>query len=152
MSLDITTILGAVESHAVASGYFRRVNLHEPKSAPAKQLEVAIWANSVDPAPRVTGLQSTSSRIGFQVRIYKDMVSEPQDMIDSDMLEALDYLMAAYSGDFTLGGSVMQVDLLGAHGVPLRAQAGYLNQDGRLFRVYTITLPLIVIDLWTQTA
>jgi hypothetical protein len=42
------------------------------------------------------------------------------------------------------------VDLLGSAGAPLSAQAGYLNQDGRLFRVMTLTLPIIVNDVWDQ--
>jgi hypothetical protein len=42
------------------------------------------------------------------------------------------------------------VDLLGQFGTPLSAQAGYVNQDGRLFRIMTITLPLVVNDVWGQ--
>ena len=46
----------------------------------------------------------------------------------------------------------MGVDLLGMAGSPLGAQAGYINQDGALYRVMTITLPLLITDAWTQAA
>jgi hypothetical protein len=32
----------------------------------------------------------------------------------------------------------------------LSAQAGYINQDGKLMRVMTIMLPLVVNDAWVQ--
>jgi hypothetical protein len=60
--------------------------------------------------------------------------------------------MAAYSGDFELGGNVRNVDLLGQASEGLTAQAGYLEQDGKLYRVMTINLPLIVNDVWNQVA
>jgi len=36
--------------------------------------------------------------------------------------------------------------------VPLSALAGYLNQDGKLYRVMTVTLPIIINDIWAQVA
>jgi hypothetical protein len=59
--------------------------------------------------------------------------------------------MAAYSGDFTLGDVVQEVDLLGEVGVPLRAQAGYITINQTMYRCMDITLPLIVNDLWSQS-
>ena len=59
--------------------------------------------------------------------------------------------MTASSGDLDLGEEVRCVDLLGQTGRALSAQAGYLEQDSKLFRVVVITLPLIVNDLWDQT-
>ena len=35
-------------------------------------------------------------------------------------------------------------------GVALRARAGYLPLDGNTYRVLTITLPLIVDDVWDE--
>ena len=74
------------------------------------------------------------------------------DAIDPEIMNAVDVLFAAYSGDFDLGGTVRNVDLEGATGPGLSAQAGYLNQDGKLMRIMDITLPVIVSDLWTQVA
>jgi hypothetical protein len=152
MALDIRTILDAVESHALASGFFSAVNGHEPKSAPQSGLTCAVWVEQIGPARGSSGLDSTSARLALNVRLYTPMVSEPEDAIDPDMMTALDALMAAYSGDFELDGLVRQVDLLGAYGDPLSARAGYLTTSGNEYRVLTITLPLIVNDLWEQVA
>jgi len=59
-------------------------------------------------------------------------------------------MFGAYCGDFTLGGLVRQVDIRGAHGAGLSARAGYLEQDSAVFRVFTISVPLIVNDLWKE--
>jgi hypothetical protein len=152
MALDIRTILDAVESHALASGFFSAVNGHEPKSAPQSGITCAVWVEQIGPARGGSGLASTSVRLALNVRLYTPMVSEPEDAIDPDMMTALDALMAAYSGDFELDGLVRQVDLLGAYGDPLSARAGYLTTSGAEYRVLTITLPLVVNDLWSQAA
>lgn len=152
MALDIRTILAAVESHALASGYFDAVNGHEPKSAPQNGLTAAVWVEQIGPARGGSGLDSTSARLALNVRLYTPMMQEPEDAIDPALMDALDALMAAYSGDFELGGLVRSVDLLGTYGDPLGARAGYLTTTGAEYRVMTITLPLIVNDLWEQVA
>lgn len=152
MALDIRTILAAVETHALQSGYFQAVNGHEPKSAPQNGLTCAIWVEQIGPARGASGLNSTSARLALFVRLYTPMLTQPEDAIDPDLMTALDALMAAYSGDFTLGGLVRDVDLLGRHGDPLSARAGYLTTSGAEYRVMTITLPLVVNDLWSQAA
>ncbi len=148
--LDAVGILAVVESHALASGRFGSVNGHEPRSAPGSGLTAAVWAQSIEPVPAGSGLAQTSIRLALNVRIYTPMTAQPPDAIDPAVVAATDALMAAYSGDFTLGATVRNVDLLGQHGAPLRADAGYLNQDGTLLRVMTITLPLICNDVWEQ--
>jgi hypothetical protein len=152
MALDIRTILDTVESHALASGYFTAVNGHEPKSPPTSGITAAVWVEQIGPARRASGLDATSIRLALYVRLYSSLVQEPADAIDPDLMTALDALMAAYSGDFTLGGLVREVDLLGAYGDPLSARAGYLAEGNTEYRVMTITLPLIVNDLWDQEA
>jgi hypothetical protein len=152
MALDIRTILDAVESHALASGYFAQVNGHEPKSPPTSGITAAVWVEQIGPARGGSGLHSTTARLALFVRLYSAMVQQPADAIDPDMMTALDALMAAYSGDFELGGLIRHVDLLGAYGDPLSARAGYLAEGGAEYRVFTITLPLIVSNLWEQVA
>lgn len=151
MTLDIRGILDAVVSHAMASGHFERVNEHEPANAPSHGLTAAVWSDQVQPV-RSSGLASTTVQLVFNVRIYTSIQSEPADAIDPNMLTAVDDLCAAYIGDFTLGGLVRQVDVFGAHGQPLLVRAGYIQQSGAVFRVMTITLPVIVNDLWEQVA
>lgn len=149
---DVQALFDAMESHALASGLFERVNTHEPKTHPAGRLIAAIWVDSIAPEPGGSGLAATNVRIEFNVRLYKNMISEPQDAIDPEMLAATAALMEDYSGDFTLGDRAQAVDLLGKAGTPLSAQAGYINTDGQLMRVVTITVPVIINNAWTQTA
>lgn len=152
MALDIRTILSAVESHALASGHFVAVNGHEPMSPPTSGITAAVWVEQIGPARGASGLDSTTARLALYLRLYTSSIQQPADAIDPALMDALDALMAAYSGDFTLGDLVRQVDLLGQFGDPLSARAGYLAESGAEYRVMTITLPLIVNDLWNQEA
>lgn len=152
MTLQVDDVLSAVVSHCSASGYLDKVNTHEPKSAPGNGLTAAVWVDRIGPAKGASGLASTTALLVFNVRLFQNMLKSPQDMIDPDMMKAVDWLMGAYSGDFTLGGLIRNVDLLGQFEYPLTATAGYINQDGKLYRVVTIQLPLVVNDLWQQVA
>jgi len=150
VSLGTAAILDAAISHAKGLGRFERILTHEPKSAPGNGLSVAMWAQNLRPIAGGSGLNSTTARLQLSVRVYTNMLADPQDKIDTRLLDAVDALMSAYSGDFTLGGLIRNVDLLGADGDPLSADAGYLEQDSKLYRVMVISLPLIVNDLWVQ--
>lgn len=151
MGLDISTLLDKAISHAGALGLFEQVNGHEPLNPPASGgLTCGVWVSDVTPV-RTSGLVQTSARVELSVRIYTTAVQEPMDAIDPAMVDATDQLLAAYIGDFTLGGTVRQVDIFGARGEPLRARPGYLTIDAATYRVMTITLPLIADDLWEQT-
>lgn len=152
MTIDSNAILNAVVSHAAASGFFEQVNRHEPPHPQAVGLTAAVWVDRLGPIPAASGLNATSSRLSVFERIFTSMLQDPPDAIDPQVLDATDYLMGAYSGDFTLGGEIRNVDLLGAHGIPLQAQAGYVPSPagGPLQRVMTITIPLIISDTWTQ--
>jgi hypothetical protein len=152
MSLDTQGIIDAVASHAAASGFFERVNAHEPKNAPGNGVTGAVWVDRGGPAPGQSGLSSTSALLVLKFRVYTNMLAEPSDAIDPAVMNALDALVTAWSGDFELGGQVRNVDLLGASGVPLSWQAGYLSQDNRVYRVMDLTLPLVISDVWAQAA
>jgi hypothetical protein len=151
-SAAVLSLFDQVRSHAMSLGVFDRVNTHEPKNAPGNGLSCSIWTDIIEPLPDASGLAATSGRVAFHVRVMGNMLAEPQDDIDPQILVAVTTLIGEYSGHFTLGGTVRDVDLLGAHGEPLKAQAGYLDIDRRLFRIFVITLPVIINDLWTQVA
>lgn len=148
---QITAILQALESHVAASGWFERVNRHEPKNAPGNGLTAAIWVQALRPVALASGLDATAALLLANIRLYSPMMAEPQDEIDPNLTGATSALVGSISGDFTLGGLIRNVDLLGAHGTPLSAEAGYLEQDRKLFRVYTITVPLVANDVWSQS-
>ena len=149
--MDTQGILDSLVSDALTTGLFDQVNTHEPKSAPRYGLTCAMWLDSIKPYALMSGLNATSALLIFNARLFTSMLQYPQDAIDPAMIVAVDTLMTKYSGDFTLGDQVRNVDLLGESGYQLEAQAGYINQDSKLYRVVTLTIPLIINDAWTQS-
>ena len=152
MSLEIAALFNTLQSHALETGLFERVNTHEPKNSPGNGLHCAIYFDSIEPARGNSGLNSTTARVVFNVRIYLSMLQEPQDNTDIDIILAVDALYSAYSADFDMGANAKNIDLLGASGNPMRAQAGYVDIGGKLHRVMTISIPVIVNDVWAQVA
>lgn len=151
MSLGATAVLDAVISHAKASGLFERVNGHEPKNPPGNGLSCAVWADRVRPA-NTSGLTATSAQILFKVRVYSSMQQQPYDAIDPGILNAVDVLWTAYIGDLTLGDTAMSIDVRGMAGDRMDAQAGYVpsSDGGPQMRVMTITLPVLINDVWVE--
>lgn len=152
MALDASAILDAIVSHAQANGKFERVLAHEPKNAPGNGLSAAVWAGDILPIARVSGLDKTSALLSFSVRVYMNMLYEPQDDIDRVLLDAVGSLMNDYTGEFTLAGAASWIDLVGMYSQGMLSRAGYLELDKTLYRVMTITLPVVVADVWTQVA
>ncbi len=136
-------------SHAAASGYFARVNQHEPKNAPGSGLTAALWVQDISPA-RSSGLSSTSGLVTLSLRVYQNFASEPFDAIDPTVVKAVNGMLSAYTGDLDLGQTVRCIDLLGMSGTAMRAQAGYVEINKTVYRVMTITIPVIVNDMWAQ--
>jgi hypothetical protein len=150
--MDTRGILDALTSHALASGVFDVVAGHEPKHAPGNGLSIAFWVQSLGPARSQSGLQQTSGLLVVNARLYTSMTSDPPDAIDPNMVDAADVLMGAYSGDFELGAQVRNIDLLGDQGPGLSLLAGYLVIDNKALRVLTITIPMVINDVWSQNA
>lgn len=150
--MNVQGIFDALSTEAEVTGLFEQINGHEPKNGPSNGITYAHWIQRIDPLPEGSGLNMTTGRLLFFVRLYQNFQLEPQDAIDPMMVEATTTLIEQYSGNFTLDGLVKNVDLLGMYGTPLSAEAGYIEQSKGLFRAITITLPLIVNDLWNQEA
>jgi len=143
-------LIQAVASHAQETGWFRGgVATAEPKSAPNSDTSFAVWASSARPV-QSSGLISTSFRIELAGRIYIDMMREPIDDIDPEIMAVAWDLLTKYSSGFTLGGLVRQVDLFGSEGDALGLEFGYIAIDRQLFRVATFVIPLIVNDQFDQ--
>jgi hypothetical protein len=151
MGIGSQDLIDRLASHAAATGYFDKVNQHEPKSKPGRGITGAVWIDRIEPARGRSGLTSTTVRVVFNVRIYTNMLQQPQDAIDPNVMEAADALFAAYTGDFSLGAETRFIDLLGmTQGHELFCQSGYINIDNMVYRVLTLTVPVIVEDAWTQ--
>lgn len=149
----VLDIINEVLSDAMSLGHFQDVKGSEAMNAPpGSGITLAAWMTGIRPVPARSGLKTVSVRLGLTVRMYSPAVrpEEARDDIDPSMTEACAALMGLYVGGFTLGGQVAEVDLLGAHGDPLMSEDGHLQLDRKIFRIYDITLPLIINDLWTQ--
>jgi hypothetical protein len=151
MALDITGLLDAVVSHAQSTGHFLGFNEHESKQSSTNGITGEVWVEKITPI-RSSGLASTSVRIEFQLRIYANTAAEPYDDIDSGLTRALDALFTNYIGDFKMFGTARHIDVFGAHGQSLHVDTGYLNKNGRELRVFQIRLPVIIDDIWAQSA
>jgi hypothetical protein len=150
VALNIQGILDVVVSHALSSGYFESINQYESKQSPSNGISGAVWVERVTPV-KTSGLSNTSIRVELTFRMYSSTLIEPYDDIDPKLTDALDFMMAAYCADFELGSQVRHIDIFGAYGNPLESRSGYINLDGKEFRVFSVRLPLIVDDLWSQS-
>ena len=148
--LDLLAYRSAAMSHAQSLGLFENVLDHEPVSAPGSGLIYAVWVADATPVPARSGLDSVSVRLELNGRVSMPADTEPQGDVDVAVLGAAAGLMNTYSGDFELGGTVANVDLLGMHGGALRARFGYTRLDSTTDRVATLTIPLIINDVWTE--
>jgi hypothetical protein len=146
----VDALFSAVESVAMRTGKFRRVNLHEPKSAPGSGLTCAIWIQSIDPFTSGSGLNSTTGYLVLFARVYGNMFTKPEDNLDPVMTKAASALVGAFSADYTLNGTCRNIDLLGEGGTTLRAQAGFEEIGSTQYRIMTVTVPCIVNDCWDQ--
>jgi hypothetical protein len=149
--VDLAGVLDTLATHAESLGYFERVLKHQPFNAPGSGLSVAFWVApaALAPVPERSGLATTSVRATFTARMFLSADVEPKDDTETKMLAALDALLADYTGDFTAGGAAT-MDLLGAYGTAMDAEAGYVQFGDGWYRVVTITLPIIMDDAWTQ--
>jgi hypothetical protein len=147
----VKSLFSEVVSHAQTLGIFPGgVNGHAPENPPSGPA-YAVWLSSVTPVAAASGLAATSGRVEFTGHVYTKMRSRPLDQVDPGILLLACDLLAAYSGDLTLGGTVRDVDLLGAHGTPLQAQIAFADFQGTPLRVAEITLPIVINDLWVQS-
>lgn len=148
MALAPKPLTAALESHALKLGVFRRVNVQEPKNAPGQGLTCSIWLDEIRPAR--SGINSTSALVVYKARIQSDMLAKPLDDIDPRIATAVSAFIGAVTMDHRLGGLVRSVDIFGAEGIRLGGLMGYMNQDGREYRVFVLSIPLVVNDVWPQ--
>lgn len=151
--MDLAAIQAALADEALTLGVFDRVATHEPKSKPGNGISLVLWAARIEPSRVASGLAAVSTLVIWNARAMIPMLREPQDTIDTDLATAGCAYIEALCGGFTLGGIVRDVDIFGeGNGTMLAGTMGYLNQDGTMFRVFTITIPIIVNDSFTEVA
>lgn len=147
----IKSLFSQVTSHASALNLFADVNGHAPENPPGSGASYAVWLSDISPVAAGSGLAATTGRVEFTGHIYTKQRAKPLDNVDPGILLLACDLLGAYSADFTLGGTVRDIDLLGAHGTPLKAQAAFADFQGTPLRVMEVTLPIIINDIWGQS-
>lgn len=148
--LDVGRIMNALASYAGRIGALERVRLSEPKTEVSSGLSAALWFQSIDPIQQLSSLSKTSLRVELVFRLYDNMNREPTDTIDPEMTRVTNLLFNALHAGFTLGGLITQVDVIGTYGPPLRSQAGYIQQSGKLQRAISIYIPCIIVNAYAQ--
>ncbi len=148
--LEIAVTIDALVSHAQTSGLFDSVHSHELKSAPGGGMACQVFLGSIAPDPRRSGLSSSSMVVTYIVRVVRNMLAEPQDDGEKVIGNAAGVLFASLHNDFRLDSAVFAIDLLGKAGTPMSARTGHYESDGKLFRGFDITVPVIVADVLTQ--
>lgn len=153
MTLQTTELSNALQSHAMGLGHFERTVPTPPTNGPGNGLTYAVWPNRIRPSRRNSGLAQVSAAVTYFGRIHQPAGALPADDDSTQILTALDALLAAYCGDFTLGGLIKNVDIFGAEGTELDVQAGWIRfDDSAPYRIYTITIPLVINDAWSEEA
>ena len=154
-TLDAKAMQQALASHAAKLGQFdSAIGLHEPRMRPTSDLHAALWLNGITPI-RASGLSTVSARVEWLFRMYTGGEQEPQDEIDVKVLTATDRLMSSLCGDLDLDdhltdGLVREIDIFGAYGTGLNATAGWAHWSDGKSRVVTITIPVVVNDVWSE--
>jgi hypothetical protein len=151
MALDIGGVLDNLVSHAMQTGLFETVNEFKVDEPGPGGITLGIWSDDITPL-KSSGLAATSVRITFKVRLFSSTEAAPESYLERAMVDAASALLTAYSGDFDLGGEARNIDLLGSAGEPLSANAHYMNLSGVIYRVMDITVPVLLNDVWDQTA
>jgi hypothetical protein len=150
MAYDFQALVDAVASYAATTGEFDTVNMHEPKAKPGTGMTCSCWVDEIAPLAAASGLNSVSGLITMSMRPQLPFLQQPADAIDPLIMRAVGALMTVFAGGFTMTGLVRNVDLLGQHSQGLRGKAGYVNQDGTVYRVMDVMVPMVVNDLFAE--
>ncbi len=145
MAFAIKDTLVTVEGFLQASGYFQKTQVGEPKSPPREDLSVSVFMANVA-LDRLFLDGGTGESHVVTVRIYKNMLSEPQENIEYDLAQVISQVTSDFLGDADLGSTIMTIDAGGIYGTAIRVDWGYLDVGGIMYRIADITLPLIVND------
>ena len=88
-----------------------------------------------------------SGQVVLVIRVWSSAMQKPLDDIDPEILSAACSLMGAFAGGFTLGGTVRDIDLMA-----MSAQPAYVDFEGKPFRVVEISLPIVINDMFAESA
>jgi len=141
MAFDITTTINMVASFLEKRGEYTNVQIGEPKSPPVGDLSAAVFVASAS----VVGLtlQTTIEIHEITVRLYRNMLEEPEEDNEIRISQAVTGIVSDLLGDYDLGASIRNI-AVGEYGQSLSATYGYLDLGGTMYRMVDITVPLLV--------
>lgn len=148
----IETLLSDVASGVMSLGMFQEVLRHEPKSKPQHDMTFAFFVDSIKPSRLISGVDATAGMVTLMGRAYVSFLTKPEDDVDAQLLNGVSAIIDGLTGSFTLGHSVVAVDLIGMDSSGLSAQMGYTTVDSTVFRICDLTIPVLIDNLWTQAA
>jgi hypothetical protein len=150
VSLNPGPIVKKLATIALATGKFTRVNRYEPRGNPANGLTMALLSGPKTPI-KSSGLSKVSLRWQIDGQIYLPMHMTPPEDIDEKLSGAAAHYLELLCGQFTLGGLVRCVDVFGMDGEGLSATPGYIENNGKMYRVEQLVIPLLINETWTLT-
>jgi len=138
-----------IQSHFLASGYFRGVVIGHPWTPPTEKITVAIFMESQSILNLTVGGATQELHV-VTARIFRPALSEPIADVESDIAEAVSLVQADLLADTTLGSTVMTIDPAGMSGTGMSTAFGHVEIGGTNFRIADITIPLLVNDSATM--
>ena len=148
MAFAIKTTLESLQGYLAASGYFHDVQIGEPKQPPAGRLAAAIYMSAVN-VVLVFANGGTRENHQVMVRIYLNMLSQPEADIETQIAEVVSKVTSDLIGDADQRGTVMSIDVAGMHGPALNIRWGHVDVGGTMYRVADMMVPFIVDDSGT---
>ncbi len=136
-----------VQSIAQQLGLFQAVDKHEPENAPGTRLYCSIVLGPMRAVAAASGLASVSGEITLIIRVWSWAMQRPLDDVDPEVLAAMAALINGLAGEFTLGGTVRNVDLFS-----LTASPAWAEFDGKQFRVMELPVPIVINDMFSEEA
>lgn len=152
MTVDVEGTLTRLVDHAKKLGVFEVARTSEFKSAPPNGLCFALWVQRLGTSPDGSGLASTNALLRLTARIYFPMTHKPEAEIEGRVFSAASGYLGRINGDFTLGGTVRNIDLLGEVGDAPAFEGGYLAIDNKISRIADLNMQVIFNDSWEQVA
>jgi hypothetical protein len=147
MAFDISRTLEVITNHLSTSGYFAHIELGDPKAPPSENIAAYVLMDKVSVVEMT--LQSPRELHVVTIRLFKNMLEEPQSGIETEMARAASDIMASFYGEFDLDETIVFIDIAGIYGSPMSAEWGYIDSNHVMFRTCDINIPLIVDDSGT---
>lgn len=152
---DYGQLMIDITDYVSQTGLFDSVQKFELDGNPGQFVAAVFPAPlALEPVEGLSGVNITSLRVTFIIRLYLAVSQQTPDVIDPKMMHATATIMQKFNGGFTFGESIYGVDVLGEQGVRLSSNCGYMKvgstDPSALYRIMDITVPLLLANIWPQ--